>query len=99
MDDNPHPLCNTRAWKDQLLAGHHGGGDGVIRRLLSVAATLVSLVLLSPAFDSDIAAQPLSDGAARLCLSEVLTTELPTGFVPMGLTATEDLGSDPAVTL
>ena len=82
-----------------LLAGHRGVGVDMIERSQSVALTLASLILFAPAFDHGMTAQSPSHGDARLCLSEVLTTELPTGFVPMGLTATEDLGSDPAVTL
>ena len=70
---------------------------GVI--LPNVATALTSLIVLSPAFGYSATAQLPSDGDARLCLSEVLTTELPAGFAPMGLTATENLGPDPAVTL
>ena len=84
---------------DQLLTDHRGIGVGLIGGLPRVAVALASFILLSPAFGHGIAAQRPADGDARLCLSEVLTTELPTGFVPMGLTATEGLGSDPAITL
>lgn len=67
----------------------------------AVGAILSGLALPSPALGhgTPVQASLTPSSHSRLCLYEVLKTDLPIDFTPMGLTVTEDIDPHPGITL